>query len=617
VEQVKHLCKETKESEMLEASKYLEIVKKRGIWKKGLERVYRLIRKEDILLKAYINLCPNKGVNTPGISKDDTIDGMSLKKIKEISEELRTGEYKFKPVKRVYIKKRDGKQRPLGIPGWSEKIVQEATRIILEEYYEPNFSDSSHGFRRNRGCHTAIKRIADKGWTGVKWFIEGDIKQCFDNINHDKLIEILSKDIRDSRFLKLIRKMLEAGYVEDWKLQPNYSGTVQGGVISPLLSNIYLNELDKFIEERLIPRYSKGKRRKKNKAYNRLYKELKLVRREKGTGYKERAIEIRKLLRKLPSLDTKDPDFRRLKYVRYADDFLLGFTGSKKEAIEIKEEIDNFLRNELKMELSMEKTLITSASKEKARFLNYEISARNVNSKITRGINGVKKRSLNNIIQLRMPKDILNKWLTKYTRGNKPIHRSELINSSDYEVIMKYNLELRGLYNYYILSQNVSGLHKLKYYMKCSLIKTLANKHKTGCNKILKRYSNGKAIRIIVPRENKKSLIATFGDIELKRKRNYYTNHQEDKYKTVYQGRSELLKRLLVNKCEICGEEDNIEVHHIKKISDLKRRYEGKKNIPKWKEIMIARNRNTLIVCKNCHNLIHSGKYDGTKLTRV
>jgi hypothetical protein len=296
---------------------------------------------------------------------------------------------------------------------------------------------------------------------------------------------------------------------------------------------------------------------------------------------------------------------------------LLGFTGSKKEAIEIKEEIDKFLRNELKMELSMDKTLITNASKEKARFLNYEISARNVNSKITKGTNGVKRRSLNNIIQLQMPRNILNKWIRKFTKGNKPMHRSELINISDYDIIMKYNLELRGLYNYYILAQNVSGLHKLMYYMKWSLIKTLARKHKTRCTKIWKKYRNGGAITVIVPRENKKSLIASFGDIELKRKKDYFTNHQEDRHKTVYQGRSELLSRLLISKCEICGGEKNIEVHHIKKISDLKRRNEGKKSIPKWKEKMIAINRNTLIVCKNCHISIHSGEYDGRKLTKV
>ena len=390
---------------MLEASKYLEIVRKRAEKSKSLERVHRLIRKKDILLQAYINLYPNKGANTPGTDSDDVVDGMSVKKIKTLSEALKIGKFNWKPVKRIYIpKKKNGKKRALGLPGWSEKLVQEAMRIILEEYYEPKFSNNSHGFRRRRGCHTALKEIAEKKWTGVKWFIEGDILGCFDNINHEKLLEILSRDIKDSRFLKLIREMLQSGYMENWKFTPNYSGTQQGGVISPILSNIYLNELDKFIEQKLIPKYTKGKRRRFNIDYHRLSYHREHARKK---GNMSKAGEIIKLMRKLPSVDPYDPDYRRLRYVRYADDILLGFIGSRKEAIEIKEEIANFLKNELKLELSMDKTLITNASREKARFLNYEINARVINHKQTKGINGIKRRSLNYRIQLRMPKDVL------------------------------------------------------------------------------------------------------------------------------------------------------------------------------------------------------------------
>ena len=438
---------------MLEASKYLEIVRKRAEKGKILERVHRLIRKERILLQAYINLYPNKGANTPGTAPDDVIDGMNLKRVKTLSERLKIGKFKWKPVKRTYIpKKKNGKKRALGLPNWSEKLVQEAMRIILEEYYEPKFSNNSHGFRRNRGCHTALKEIADKKWTGVKWFIEGDIKGCFDNINHEKLLEILSRDIKDSRFLKLIRGMLQSGYMEDWKFMPNYSGTQQGGVISPTLSNIYLNELDKFIEEKLIPKYTKGKKRRVNIDYHRLAYHREHARRK---GNMRRAGEIIKSMRKLPSVDPYDPNFRRLRYIRYADDVLLGFIGPRKEAIEIKEEIANFLKNELQLELSMDKTLITNASREKARFLNYEINAREINHKQTKGTNGIKRRSLNYRIQLRMPEDVLRSWIRRFQKKGKPTHRSELVNSSDYDIVMKYDSELRGLYNYYNLAINV------------------------------------------------------------------------------------------------------------------------------------------------------------------
>ena len=599
---------------MLEASKYLEIVRKRGLKRKGIERVHRLVRKEEILLQAYINLYPNKGANTPGIDKDDVIDGMSIKKIKALSKKLKTGKFKWKPVKRVYIPKKNGKKRPLGLPCWSEKLVQEATKMILEEYYEPAFSNNSHGFRRYRGCHSAIKQIVEK-WGGVKWFIEGDIKGCFDNIDHNKLLEILSKDIKDSRFMKLVKGMLEAGHMENWKYCKNYSGVPQGGVLSPLLSNIYINELDKFIEKKLMPRYSRGKRRKANKAYTKLQRALTKARKE---GNREEARRILKEKRKLPSIDTDDEDYRRLKYIRYADDWLIGFIGPKKEAVQIKNEIAEFLKTELKLELSMEKTLITNAFKEDARFLNYKISAGMDNAKLTRTGN-IKKRTLNGRIQVRMPRDVLKNWLRRYSKENKPFHRCELINLSDYDIVMRYNLELRGLYNYYCESVNVHKLNELKFRMKGSLARTLANKHKSKLTKIYKRYTNpnNKAIEVRIPRKNKKSLIASFGDLKLKRKKDFYPNQPIDKYVTVYSKRTELLSRLLADRCELCNKENDIQVHHIRKISDLKRKYEGKRNILEWKKRMISMNRKTLVVCRNCHKSIHSGKYDGKKLTKL
>ena len=284
-------------------------------------------------------------------------------------------------------------------------------------------------------------------------------------------MEILSRDIKDNRFLKLIKGMLKSGYMEKWNFTPNFSGVQQGGVISPLLSNIYLNELDKFIEGKLIPKYTKGEKRSGNKEYFSL-----AYKREKArkNGRWNEARETLKLMRKIPTCDTYDPGYRRLRYVRYADDVLLGFIGSRKEAIKIKEEIAEFLRNELNLELSMDKTLITNASEEKARFLNYEINARTVNHKLAKGRNGIKLRSLNYKIQLRMPKDVLKNWVGRFKKGGKPAHKTELIHLSDYEIGMKYNLELRGLYNYYSLASNVAKLDKLRYYMLLSLVRTLA-----------------------------------------------------------------------------------------------------------------------------------------------
>jgi group II intron reverse transcriptase/maturase len=231
---------------MLSAEDYLCVVQNRGQRSLPLERVYRNMRNRDLFLYAYGKIYANKGATTLGTDPTDSIQGMSLARIDKIIEQLRNGTYQWKPSRRVYIPKKNGKMRPLSVPNWSDKLVQEVIRMILEAYYEPNFKESSHGFRPRKSCHTALHQIKHQ-WKGTKWFIEGDIKGCFDNISHQTLLDLLGRKIHDSRFLKLIREMLNAGYLEDWIYHKNHSGTPQGGVISPLLSNIVLHELDCYV----------------------------------------------------------------------------------------------------------------------------------------------------------------------------------------------------------------------------------------------------------------------------------------------------------------------------------------------------------------------------------
>ncbi|KAF1246934.1 reverse transcriptase/maturase family protein [Streptococcus agalactiae] len=586
---------------MRTAKTILTVIHERGKQDKPLERVYKLLFNRELYLIAYAKLYPNNGAMTKGVT-EETIDGMSIQKIDRIIEQLRRETYYWRPARREYIPKKNGKHRPLGIPVWSDKLLQEVIRMILEAYYEPQFSEHSHGFRPKRGCHTALQEI--QTWKGTRWFIEGDISSYFDTIDHDVLITMLSRQIQDGRFIRLIKNMLEAGYLDDWKFHKTISGTPQGGVISPLLANIYLHQFDKWVGEELIPQYTRGKKQKANSAYNRLSRRIKCYQ-DKGDYKKAHQLIVER--RNLPSVDTYDTSYRRLRYVRYADDFILGFTGSKAEAKAIKKQIGDFLNTKLSLELSQEKTLITHATGESAKFLGYEIKAQRVNDYI----DNKGRRSANGVIALFVPASVIESKCRQYMKNGKAIHRNNLLQDDDFSIVQTYQQEYRRLVQYYILAQNLSWFSKVYWYMETSLLKTLAFKHKSSINKMLAKYkttttsTNGRTVpclQVVVPREDKPPLVATWGGISLSYKKKTVI---EDAPYQVYGGRTELIKRLLANKCELCGSEENIEVHHIRKLADLNK-HNGKL-VPKWKEVMSARRRKTLVTCRDCHHAIHNG----------
>jgi group II intron reverse transcriptase/maturase len=290
------------------------------------DELYRQLFNKELYLLAYGRIYANQGAMTPGASAE-TADGMSEAKIDAIIEAMRHERYRFAPARRVLIPKKNGKTRPLGLPSWSDKLVGEVVRLLLEAYYEPQFSDRSHGFRKRRGCHTALREI-QRTWTGTVWFIEADISDCFGSLDHDIMVKTLAEKIHDNRFLRLIGNMLKAGYLEDWQYRETLSGCPQGGVVSPILSNIYLDKLDKFVEQVLIPGHTRGKVRRHNLEYRRLNDRRRLARQR---GDRAAARELLRQMRPLPCGDPMDPAYRRLRYCRYADDQLLGFTGPKAE----------------------------------------------------------------------------------------------------------------------------------------------------------------------------------------------------------------------------------------------------------------------------------------------
>jgi group II intron reverse transcriptase/maturase len=587
---------------MRPATTILGIIQERG--KKGLplERAYRLLFHRDLYLMAYGKIYRNAGATTRG-STSETVDEMSLQKIDTIIEALRSERYRWTPTRRVYIEKKNStKKRPLSMPTWSDKLLQEVIRLILESYFEPTFSNSSHGFRPERGCHTALRQIDDT-WHGVNWFIEGDIKACFDSLSHEILLATLTQHIHDGRFLRLMRELLQAGYLEEWKYHTTLSGAPQGGVVSPILSNIYLSKLDTYVENVLIPMYTKGARRKKNREYDNLLCQAYRLRKR---GQYTEAAKARKAAQKLPSVDLNDADYRRLKYVRYADDWLLGLIGTKEEAEQIKEQVKDYLHEELQLDLSDEKTLITHARTEAARFLSYQISASQDDTRQTN-----RKRSVNGVMRLRVPPDLLKKKCQKYQKNNKPIHRKELTNNTGYSIVAQYQSEFRGFVEYYQLANDLYRLNSLKWIMEQSLAKTLATKFKVTVNKVHKHYGASwtidgkvsKGLQVIVQREGKKPLTAKWGGIPLKRKLQAILNDQPP---TIWPSRSELEKRLLADTCELCGSQDRVEVHHIRALKDLEQK--GRQEKPLWAKVMSARKRKTLVVCWSCHRSIHAGK---------
>jgi hypothetical protein len=446
-----------------------------------------------------------------------------------------------------------------------------------------------------------------KIWTGTRWFIEGDIAQYFDSIDHQILLQLLAKCIHDNRFLELVRRLLKAGYLEDWTYHPTLSGTPQGGVLSPLLANVYLHEFDQYVTGTLIPANTRGTQRRTDSVYQQLCNRRCYNKRKRGIGPEAKALQ--KAIRSMPSKDQYDAQYRRLWYVRYADDVLLGYIGTRQEAEEIKAQIKAWLHDTLHLTLSDDKTLITHATDTPARFLGYEIVNQQCNTKCTKG-----KRSVNGRIGLRVPHDVIAKKCEPYLRKGKPIHRPERLANSDYSIVADYQQEYRGIVQYYLLATNVSALGKLRWVMETSLLKTLAAKHHIRMKAALQKYLSTtvgadnqprRCLAVRIEREGRPALVAQFGGIPLQRQP---TASIEDRPPRRAPDYTELEQRVRANECEVCGSKYQVEVHHVRKLADLKRK-DGR-TVAAWKQQMMARQRKTLVLCRDCHVKLHSGHFD-------
>ncbi len=583
----------------------------------SFERLYRNLFNRELFLLAYGNIYASQGNMTKG-TDGKTIDAMSLNRIDGIIASLKDESYQPQPSRRTYIPKKNGKMRPLGIPSFDDKLVQECVRLLLESVYEGSFAKTSHGFRPNHSCHTALSQV-QICFTGVKWFVEGDIKGFFDNINHEVMIRILAERIKDERFLRLIRKFLKAGYLEDWQYHNTYSGTPQGGIISPILANIYLDKLDRYMEE-LKKQFDKGDwRAVYPETYELEKKRGVLAKKMRNTiSEEEKRIlteKIREIDRKkltMPYSDPFDTNYKRLQYVRYADDFLIGVIGSKEDATSIKEQVKAFVANMLKLELSDEKTLITHSEK-RARFLGYDMYVRR-SAATKKDKEGRLCRHLSGTVCLEIPYELMRKKLleyeamtiesTVYGKDNwKAKARYYLKDNDDLEILDQYNSEIRGFRNYYRIANNASHASTFGYIMQYSMFKTFATKYRTTMRRMIGKLRIGKNFGVHFTDKNGKSKTRLFYSEGFARKPLVKKAVVDIIPKTVmYSSRTSLMDRMSARQCELCGDTDcEIEIHHVRKLKDLK----GKSY---WERFMIARNRKTLALCFDCHRKLHNGK---------
>jgi len=566
----------------------------------------------ELWLRAYQHIAANPGNMTQGVD-GKTIDGFSLKLIHNIIADLKASRYKPKPVRRIYLPKPNNRgQRPIGIPSFQDKLLQTVLKFILEAIYEPLFSPNSHGFRPNRSCHTALAEV--KKMKGVRWWVEGDISGFFNNLKHEVLLRILKKRITDQRFLHLIGQLLKAGYLEDWQYHQTYSGVPQGGNLSPVISNIYLTEFDQGMSLKAAE-FRKGKKRRQLPEYRRKQSQIysaKQLARQNGNWvlYKK----LKRELRRMPGTDPADPDFRRLYFTRYADDWLIGVIGTKDEALELKNWVKQYLKNELDLELNEEKTLVTNAKK-RIRFLGYDIKRwsgiRHLTSHTIRGIRTQRTTSYH--LMLLLPRDKLLTFGRTYgnTANWRGKRRTKLLNLSELEILLTYNAEIRGFLGYYSLADNLTKeANRLLNLTLSSFLHTLASKLKSRVSKVVRKLKRGPGRYVITLQKGKRGeeikeyeLLASTrqlekGKIEYRKEVDRFPNTWK------YRSRNELSKRLLAQQCEWCGqpkEASAIEVHHVRKLKDLK----GK---ALWEQLMIARKRKTMVLCHDCHTALHSGR---------
>jgi len=578
---------------------------------------------------AYLMVKSNPGISAKGIDKT-TLDGLSFKTLQKISQDVLSGTIKFSPVRRVYIPK-PGKSvlRPLGVSNPREKIVQKAIEMVLTAIFEETFLDCSNGSRPGRSCHTALKHLQFKigNASAYSWVIEGDIKGCFDNIPHDMIMKGLKRKVDCVSTLTLVKRILNAGYIlsEDLKKVGKKNakvfrtnlGTPQGIVLSPLFSNIVLHELDVFIQEKLKVEYTKGKQRKANLEYRKLRYRIK-----RETDLKKRRVLINKCLR-VPSKDFHDPDFKRLFYVRYVDDWVILFAGSLEETKVIRNVVSKKLQS-LGLTLNMEKTHITSLREgKKCRFLGVDFFIRKNTDKHHKPVSLVKKNTT--IRQRFAPRLILHapilELLTKlkdkgFIRRNHkgeffPKGKSNCIPLTHPQILNYFNSRIRGILNYYSCVHNRNELWSIVRFLNYSCALTLARKFKLKTlAKTFKKF--GRDLTFENEKGKKYKIFRPDNLRMLPMNKRFRVNENNDIDTLLRQTWSNSLTRSQFDEsCTICGTLDNIEIHHLRSVKDVRVKT---RTYAQWTGGFL---RKSIPLCKEHHMQLHAGNLSREDVNRL
>ncbi len=576
--------------------------------------LYRLMYQEDLYITAYERIKSNPGNMTPGVD-GSTLDGFSLETIRTTIDSMRDESFQFSPGRRINIPKANGKLRPLTIAPPREKVVQEVIRMILTAIYDgqvhPSFLDSSHGFRANRGTHTALREISL--WKNVVWFVEGDIKGCFDNIDHHRLIELVKKRVSDSRFLNLLWKALKAGHMEFRNtFSINLSGTPQGSIVSPILANIYLHELDCFVTK-LKTEYERGEKRRPNPFYRRVANQIDYWRKK---GDIDKVRELEKARRQLSVYDVNDPNYVRIQYIRYADDWIMGVTGPKHLAEELKSRIRTFLADELKLELSADKTFIRHTRTEEAFFLGTVIRGQGGEANVsTVKRNGMTYRARTtgwNLNLLAPIGRIVDRLRAKgfCDHAGKPKHVSGWIHLDDGEILEQYNAVLWGILNYYSFAANYSRLGSVQSILQLSAAKTLAAKHRSGSIRRLFRVK-GSALKFERKTDDTVHIASLRLNRDWRRQPGRFLVGANPTGDIYTQFTRKYTRSKLGMVCAICGSSDGVEMHHLRHVRKRNLKLKG------INALMAQVNRKQIPVCKAHHREIHGGLYDGQGLSEL